>query len=104
MATRKPWDHGSKNRHARGYGKEHDRIRAELLRTVVICEECKRQDRITVGTIADHIIPLAAGGTGDRSNYQLLCVDCDRAKLAADNGKVTHARKPTIGEDGWPIE
>jgi 5-methylcytosine-specific restriction protein A len=103
MPQRKPWDHGGKTRQQRGYGKDHERIRAELLATVVLCEECTRQGRASLGSIADHIKPLAAGGTNDRSNYQLLCRDCDRAKLAADNGKIAHARKPATGLDGWPI-
>jgi 5-methylcytosine-specific restriction protein A len=79
-------------------------MREHLLATVVLCEECARQGRTTAGTIADHIIPLAAGGTNDRDNYQLLCRDCDRAKLAKDNGRIATARKPEIGVDGWPIE
>lgn len=101
--TRKAWDHGGKTRQQRGYGREHERIRAELIDTVVLCEECTRQGRTTRGTIADHIKPLAAGGTGDRSNYQLLCRPCDNAKLAADNGRIAAAGKPQIGADGWPV-
>jgi 5-methylcytosine-specific restriction protein A len=104
MTKRTRWDHGGKTRQQRGYGVEHERIRAELIATVVTCEECTRQGRTTIGTIADHIVPLAAGGTGDRSNYQLLCKACDTAKIATDNGQIAHARKPAIGNDGWPVE
>jgi len=102
--TRKPWDHGGKTRQQRGYGRDHVRMREELMRTIVTCEECARQGRTTAGVIADHVIPLAAGGTNDRDNYQLLCRDCDRAKLATDNGRIATARKPEFAEDGWPIE
>jgi 5-methylcytosine-specific restriction protein A len=97
------WDHGGKTRQQRGYGREHELIREELLRTVVLCEQCKRKNppRITAGHIADHIIPLAKGGTGDRSNYQLLCRDCAAEKDARDRG----ARpKRTFGADGWPTD
>lgn len=99
--TRKAWDHGGKSRHQRGYGREHEKMRELLMTTVVVCEECKRHGRVTLGTIADHIKPLAKGGTGDRSNYQLLCRACADAKDAADRGA---KRRPVTGIDGWPAE
>lgn len=99
------WDHGGKTRQQRGYGREHDKIRKHLMQTVVLCEECQRKNppRITVGTIADHIIPLAKGGSGERSNYQLLCRDCAAEKDAKDRG-ATLKRRPQFGSDGWPVE
>ena len=84
------------SRHARGYGWAHDKMRAHLLATVVTCEECDRQGVVTPGVIADHIVPLAAGGTGDRGNYQLLCRACSDAKTLADKGAVA---KPEGGVD-----
>ena len=102
--TRKSWDHGGKTRQQRGYGREHERIRAELIRTVILCEECKRNNRTRVGVIADHKIPLAKGGTGERSNYQLLCRPCATEKDARDRGEQPRRRKlrPVYGLDGWP--
>jgi 5-methylcytosine-specific restriction enzyme A len=99
------WDHGGKTRQQRGYGRAHETMRAHLMTTVVICEECRRANppRITIGTIADHIIPLAKGGTGDRSNYQLLCDDCGREKDARDRGRPLKP-KLRIGLDGFPVE
>lgn len=102
--TRRAWDHGGKSRHERRYGKAHEAMRAHLIATVVLCEECRRQGFTTTGTIADHVIPLAADGTGERSNYQLLGRDCDRKKLATDNGRIASKRKPRTGNDGWPID
>ena len=32
----------------------------------------------------DHIVPLAAGGSNDRSNLQILCRECNEAKGAKD--------------------
>ena len=107
MAERKAWAHpGRESRHKRGYGKEHERIRAELLRDVIFCEECTRQGRRHVfGTHADHIVALAKGGTGERSNYQLLCASCHALKSIHDQGKNPRLRKRrTIGLSGWPIE
>lgn len=74
------------SRHERGYGTAHDKMRALLLREVVTCEECARHGRVTIGTIADHIIPLARGGDGSRGNYQLLCKPCSDAKTLIDKG------------------
>ena len=100
MQPRK-WDHGCKTRHQRGYGKEHERIRAELLKTVILCEECTRNGRVSAGWIADHIVPLAKGGTGDRSNYQLLCRRCASVKDARDRG---HTKRRGCDVHGWPLE
>lgn len=32
----------------------------------------------------DHIVPLARGGTNDRSNLTTSCADCNRSKSARD--------------------
>jgi 5-methylcytosine-specific restriction enzyme A len=90
------------SRHERGYGTAHDKMRALLIRTVITCEECDRQGRSTPGTIADHIVPLAKGGTGERSNYQLLCADCALAKDARDAGRGESIGGKGIGRDGRP--
>jgi 5-methylcytosine-specific restriction enzyme A len=95
------WSHNGKTRQQRGYGRSHEAIRAELLRTVILCEECTRHGRVTAGHIADHIVPLAKGGSGDRSNYQLLCRDCAAEKDAADRGVKLKPRR-AFGIDGWP--
>jgi len=90
------------SRHQRGYGTEHDKMRKLLMETVVTCEECERNGRTTVGTIADHIKPLAKGGTGERSNYQLLCEPCSDAKTLADKGAQARAGKPGVDRSGRP--
>lgn len=92
------------SRHARGYGTAHDKMRAHLMRTVILCEECTRKGEITTGTIADHIKPLAKGGGSDRSNYQLLCKDCSDAKTLADRGAKARASTGATGVDGWPTD
>lgn len=93
------------SRHARGYGRDHEKMRARLLREVITCEECSRQGRQTVGTHADHIVSKAKGGSDHRSNYQLLCASCHALKSIHDQGKNPRLRKRRpIGLDGWPIE
>lgn len=100
---RKAWRQSAAPRQQRGYDRRHELIRAELQRSVILCEECSRNGRVAVGQIADHIIPLAKGGSGDRSNYQWLCRECAVKKDARDRG-VRRRRRPNITNDGWPTE
>jgi 5-methylcytosine-specific restriction protein A len=90
------------SRHARGYGREHEKIREQLLNEVVLCEECKRNGKTRVGNIADHIIPLSKGGKTERSNYQLLCKCCSNRKTIEDGGRKVRQRR--IALSGWPEE
>lgn len=80
------------SRHERGYGKAHEAMRAHLIATVILCEECTRNVRVRPGTIADHIKPLADGGDDSRDNYQLLCDPCHAAKTIADKGQTQRVR------------
>lgn len=42
---------------------------------------------------ADHIVPLAEGGTHDLSNYRTLCVTCHKAETKALAGRLAKARR-----------
>lgn len=41
----------------------------------------------------DHIVALALGGKDEESNYQVLCVDCHRAKTREDLREIWKARR-----------
>lgn len=83
------------SRHERGYGRAHDRMRERVLREEPLCRLCDAAGLVTATTTADHIVPLAEGGTGDRSNYQGLCDDCHRAKTAREAARArTRQRCP----------
>jgi 5-methylcytosine-specific restriction protein A len=41
---------------------------------------------------ADHIIPLAEGGTNELSNYRTLCVPCHKAETRALAGRLAQRR------------
>lgn len=100
-ASRKPWHHGGKSRHDRGYGTAWDKLRAQVLNEEPMCRVCLGERSIvTAATQVDHIKPKAKGGTDTRTNLQALCKPCHDRKSAADRG---HRVRSTIGVDGWPI-
>lgn len=101
MTERTPWQHKRQSATARGYGAEHKRLRKILLEADPLCAECRKKGRITIATIADHIIPLSKGGKTELSNYQGLCRECSDRKTLTDQGK---RYRPRIGPDGWPVE
>jgi 5-methylcytosine-specific restriction protein A len=103
--SRPAWDHGGKSAKERGYGRQHQVLRAELLAREPLCRPCSQKDppRVTTATIADHIVPLAKGGAKyDLTNMQPVCAECHDKKTRADNG--WRKPKPRIGLDGWPID
>jgi len=56
------------------------RIRDEYL-----CQECKRNGKIAVGTQVDHIKSIKRGGSRlDNSNLELLCKPCHDSKSAKE--------------------
>ena len=100
--ARRSWDHRGKSADKRGYGREHRRLREQLLREEPLCRMCKAKGRITVATIADHIIPIAKGGAVHSiENLQAVCVSCHTDKSNADKG---HRVKRRISVSGWPEE
>lgn len=63
-----------------------------------ICQKCRR---VTENGEADHVIPLAQGGTDDLGNLQWLCKEpCHKEKTLAEMGAKP---KTAFGADGWPI-
>ncbi len=74
-----------KSRQARGYGRAHDLMRAQVLRDEPLCRICTKAGRIEPTTTADHIVPKSEGGTDDRENYQGLCGPCHAVKTAAES-------------------
>lgn len=49
-----------------------------------LCQECRRQHRVSVGAAVDHIKPLWDGGTDSDTNKELLCQACHDAKTARE--------------------
>lgn len=70
-----------------------DEIKALLKMQRGKCAYCRRD--ITTNYHADHVIPLARGGSNDIENIQLLCPDCnlrksdkDPIRFAQENGRL----------------
>jgi 5-methylcytosine-specific restriction protein A len=100
MNTRKPWDHNGRSSKDRGYGREHRKLRAQLLAQEPLCRMCAAKGKVRAATIADHITPIAKGGAvHDINNLQPVCPECHQDKSNADKG---HRVKRRIARDGWP--
>ena len=50
------------------------------------CRQCGGRTKLE----CDHKVPLAAGGTNDPDNLQILCKSCHIAKTRKENGAVDH--------------
>lgn len=93
--ARQAWSTSQRgSRQERGYGREHEMMREQVLREEPLCRACqaKSPPEISPTTIADHIIPKAELGTDERSNYQGLCDPCSIAKTARESARA-RARK-----------
>ena len=96
----KAWDHNGLSAAQRGYGRQHRKLREQLLKQEPLCRMCSAKGRVTAATIADHIVPIAKGGAvHDITNLQPVCAPCHQDKSNADKG---HRVKPRIAADGWP--
>ena len=87
----------------RGYGGRWQRARAAFLVRHPLCAFCRRQGRIAIAEVVDHVKPHHGDLTlfWDRNNWQALCKVChDRDKKRIETGNI----KVRIGIDGWPVE
>lgn len=69
----------------RGYGWAWRKLRDRIMeRDCGLCQTCKREGVIRMGSAVDHIVPKARGGTDDESNLECICEDHHRAKSARE--------------------
>jgi len=64
----------------RGYNRRHRAWRELVLAAHPICEACRHAEAI----VADHIVPLSAGGDYSLENGQGLCARCHAQKTARE--------------------
>jgi len=58
------------------------------------CKNCEKT--LNQNQECDHIIPIAAGGTNDPTNLQILCADCHRTKTAQDVTNIREYKKYSL--------
>lgn len=92
------------SRHARGYGRAWDELRARVLwrdKWLCQCGECRKVGRVRLATEVDHIVPKAKGGTDALDNLQAINRECHQRKTTTDLGQRVRVQ---VGADGWPVE
>ena len=63
-------------RQQRGYTEQYLRVRSRLIQRQPWCFACGSTHDLT----ADHIVPLARGGTNALSNLRVLCRSCNSSR------------------------
>ena len=58
------------------YGSRWRRIRDRYVKQHPFCERCLEEGRITPVAEVHHILPVARGGTHEKSNLMSLCQSC----------------------------
>ena len=71
------------------YGSAWRKIRARFLAEHPLCEQCRKEGRLTKATEVHHIVPLDHGGTHDESNLMALCKPC-HSRISIELGDRFH--------------
>ncbi len=69
----------------RWYGRAWKRIRDRYIKAHPLCEECKRNGKLTPSEEVHHVVPLREGGTHKESNLMALCKSC-HSRIHAERG------------------
>ena len=71
----------------RGYDARWKRYRKAFLSNHPLCEECLRNDKVTLSTVVDHIIPHKGSKMlfWAEHNHQALCETCHNKKTAGED-------------------
>ena len=67
------------------YGRAWKRIRDRYISIHPLCEQCKKEGRITPAEEVHHILPLSHGGTHSEDNLMALCKSC-HSRITAEMG------------------
>ena len=67
------------------YGHAWKRIRDRYIAAHPLCEQCKKEGRITPAEEVHHILPLSHGGTHSEDNLMALCKSC-HSRITAEMG------------------
>jgi len=97
--TADPQDRARGSAASRGYGADHRRWRAAILRRDPLCVVCRARGRFTSATVADHIVPIChdASRRLDLANGRGVCAPCHAeitGRLRAEGINEPHPRPP----------
>lgn len=89
---RKAWRSVSAPPPVRLRGRANQARRLRVFTRNPLCVPCEALGRVTLATIADHIIPLAEGGRDDESNLRGICAECHKVKTQAEAARGARRR------------
>lgn len=69
------------------YGRAWKRIRDRYINARSLCEQCKKNGKLTPAEEVHHIKPLSHGGTNDEDNLMSLCKSCHSKITAREGGR-----------------
>lgn len=69
------------------YGRQWKKIRDRYIKLHPMCEQCKRDGKLTEAQEVHHIVPLSKGGTHDEENLMALCTNCHSTITAKEGGR-----------------
>ena len=95
---RKAWEPAPRrNVVKRKRGRAGQRDRAAVLAEEPLCRKCLERGLAAASEIVDHVVPLAWGGSDERSNKQGLCRPCHDAKSKEERaiGRRSHRSAST---------
>ncbi|EHL65438.1 HNH endonuclease [Cloacibacillus evryensis] len=73
------------------YGRSWKRIRDRFIMAHPLCEECRKQGRLTAAEEVHHILPLSKGGSNAQANLMALCKSC-HSRITVEMGDRWHDR------------
>ena len=67
------------------YGTEWRKVRNRYIKAHPLCEECRKNGRLTSATEVHHILPINHGGTHEEANLMALCKP-GHTRITAESG------------------
>ena len=67
------------------YGRTWKRIRDRYIAANPLCEQCKKNGKLTPAEEVHHIKPLSQGGSNTDDNFMSLCKSC-HSSISAESG------------------
>jgi 5-methylcytosine-specific restriction protein A len=81
------------NSAARGYGASWRKLRAAVIASRPVCEECGREPSLHV----DHVVSRHDGGGDHEDNLRALCASCHSRKTFLEDGAFGRPRASERG-------